>query len=164
MNLIEKYKKRRCERKYPNGRYIAKPISRQDKARSIDLILELCAQYYSENGDEVTPYLIENKLYKKFCIHSIESELIMKLMIQMELIKPKIDENEKIISVTHTIKGVKVFLGGGKLNKTKRKINTERLIKVGQWSVGLGGGYYLLQILTEYLPKLLLVIQSLFYN
>jgi hypothetical protein len=142
--------------------YAAKSISRKDKARSIDLILELCAQYYSEKGDEVTPDLISNKLYEKFCIHSIESELILKLMIQMGLIKPKIDENGKsIISVTHTIKGIKVFLDGGKLPKTKRKINKERLIKVGQYSVVLGGIYYLLKILTESLPKLLSMTQSL---
>tara|TARA_B100000508_G_C11449554_1_gene273266 strand:+ start:1092 stop:1589 length:498 start_codon:yes stop_codon:yes gene_type:complete len=161
-NPIKRFKEKRCERKYPNGRYAAKSISRKDKARAIDLILGLCAQYYSENGDEVTFDLIEDCLYKELCMHSIESELIMKIMIQLELIRPKLDDNENIISVTHTIKGVGLYLDGGKLLKTKKKINTEWLIKIGQWSVGLGGLYYLLRILTDSLPKLFSMTQNLF--
>ncbi|MCM4162760.1 MULTISPECIES: hypothetical protein [unclassified Arenibacter] len=144
--------------------YSVKSINPIDKAKAMDSILEMCVKYRVSEGALVDFYKVEEKLCDDFGLHSWESELILDVMAHQEYIKEDYDENGDIEKIQCLPKGIEKYINGGFKPEIKSELREIRLIRIGQYSAGIVGTYYLATFLKEYLGTLLEILSFLFYN
>ena len=93
------------------------------------------------------------KAYNKLGLHSIDTEFIVRLMEHLGYIEYQTNKDDTIKSIHAATKGFNTFLDGGFFPEAKRKRNTRRLIRMGQWSTAIVGLYYLTMFIKETLFK-----------
>lgn len=158
MLLLEKIKHKF---KKENKPYRLKKINPIKKAKAMDLVLELCMNYYIQKEDKIDFYKVERKLYNVLGLHSWESEFLLDTMSDLGYIKEIYKNDNKIDKIYCEPKGIEVYISGGFELEAIRKSRERRLIKIGQWSSGIIGLYYLATFLIEYLMPLYELLKNL---
>ena len=147
MRIISKIRYKLDKR---NKTFKLKKIDPIKKAKAMDLVLELCMEYYIRNITKIDFYTIENELNEKLGFHSWESEFLLDIMSDNDYIKEEYNEKEVLEKIYAKPKGIKVFIDGGFGIEAKRKKNERLLIKIAKWSSVIVGLYYLLMILKDF--------------
>ena len=141
--------------------YSVKSIDPLNKARAMDKILELCIKYKVRQENIIDFYKIEGILCDEFDLHSWESELLLDVMKDQEYTKEDYKENGDIEKIYITPKGIDKYIKGGFTLETRRKIREGVLIRIGQYSSGIIGLYYLATFLKEYLGTIYGILMNL---
>ncbi|SHK06362.1 hypothetical protein [Pseudozobellia thermophila] len=116
----------------------------------MDLVLELCMEYYTGKEQKIDFYKVEAKLCDNLGLHSWESEFLLDIMSDKGYIKEEYNENKALDKIYAKPKGIKIFINGGFEIEARRKKNERILIKIAQWSSAIVGLYYLLLLLKEF--------------
>mgnify|MGYP005852279627 CR=1 FL=1 len=147
MNIISKIQYKLDK---SNKTFKLKNIDPLKKAKAMDLVLELCMEYYIRKKAKIDFYTIEDELNEKLGFHSWESEFLLDIMSDNDYINEEYNKNEVLEKIYAKPKGIKVFIDGGFGIEVKRKKNERLLIKIAQWSSVIVGLYYLLLILKDF--------------
>jgi hypothetical protein len=134
-----------------NNKYNLTQISKIKQAKIIDCINEWCIKdHIGDDGDEPLPNKIIDFVYEKYGLHSIGTELLIKIMLYEKYIVGIPFENDEhhIEKFEHTTKGLVLYFNGGLEKTIHAKRRKRRLIIIAQIAAIIAGLYYLLEILT----------------
>lgn len=135
-----------------NHNYKLSQISKIEQAEIIDYINEWCIKsYIGDDGDEPLAYKIIDTIHKKYGLHSIGTELLVRIMVDEKYISEIPFENDQyhVERYEHTTKGLVLYFNGGMAAKIKSKNRKKWLIIIAQIATTIAGLYYLLEILKE---------------
>lgn len=135
-----------------NHSYNLTQTSRIKQALMFDHINEWCIRAYLNDCDlEPTPDNIQHFFNVNFDTHGLETELILRLMIDQGYIIQIINEldPEIVDSFDYTNKGFALYFNGGMSAKIKAKDRKKWLIRLAQIATSIAGLFYLLEILKE---------------
>ncbi|MDO7174188.1 hypothetical protein [Mariniflexile sp. AS56] len=158
LRLIDRVRYRFDKNQKP---YKLKGISPLKKAKAMDIVLELCLNYYIGKQKKIDFYEVATVLDKKLNLCVTEAEFLLDIMSDLGYIVEvykKPPEKQVIEKIYSTPKGIKAFIDGGFELEANRKMKERRLISITQYSSAIVGVYYLAIFLKEYLgvsPELL---------
>tara|TARA_R110000868_G_scaffold407333_1_gene688701 strand:- start:1729 stop:2250 length:522 start_codon:yes stop_codon:yes gene_type:complete len=145
-----------------NKPYELKEIDSIKKAKAMDFVLRLCMEYYINKESVIDFHKVNGKLTDELGLHSWDCEFILDVMADLGYINEDYKKNKEIEKIYCLPKGIDMFISGGFEPIARQKKREGQLIKIGQWSAGIVGVYYLATFLKEYFGMFLDCMSFLF--